>query len=65
MKTEYIYIYVFIIKGDALTMEESDTFVMDDKKETKIIPKQDLIKQELGEKMLIESFGKDNIEFLD
>lgn len=46
-------------------MEESDTFEMDDKKETKIIPKQDLIKQELGEKMLIESFGKDNIEFLD
>ena len=46
-------------------MEESDTYVMDDKKETKIMPKQDSVKQELGEKMLTEAFGKDNIEFLD
>ncbi|MBU3181783.1 hypothetical protein [Clostridium psychrophilum] len=47
---KYIYKYVFIIKRDALTMEESDTFARDNKKRTKIIPKQDLIKQELGER---------------
>lgn len=27
--------------------------------------KKDFIKQQLGEKMLIEAFGKDNIVFLD
>jgi len=60
-----MYKNVFKIKGDAFTMEKSDTFIIEDKKKTKIMAKQDLIKQELGEKMLIEAFGKDNIEFLD
>jgi len=60
-----MYENVLKIKGDALTMEKSDTFIIEDKKKTKIKAKQDLIKQQLGEKMLIEAFGKDNIEFLD
>ncbi|MCB2293648.1 hypothetical protein LGK95_08940 [Clostridium algoriphilum] len=46
-------------------MKKLDTFIIEDKKKTKIVAKKDLIKQQLGEKMLIESFAKDNIEFLD
>ena len=43
-------------------MEKSDDFIIEDKKKTKIISKQDLIKLQLAEKMLIEDcFGKDNI----
>ncbi|GEM_PF-2988974 len=46
-------------------MEKLDTSIKENKKKTIIITKQDLIKQQLGEKMLIEDFGKDNSEFLD
>ena len=46
-------------------MEKSDEFIIEDKKKTKMMAKQDLIKLQLGEKVLIEAFGKDSIEFLD
>ena len=45
-------------------MEKLDEFIIEDKKKTKMMSKQDLIKLQLAEKMLIEGFGKDNI-FLD
>ena len=46
-------------------MEKPDTVIIKDKKKTKIMAKQDLTEQKLGERMLIEDFEKDNIEFLD
>ncbi|MCB2296042.1 hypothetical protein LGK95_21570 [Clostridium algoriphilum] len=42
-------------------MEKSDDFIVEDKKKTKMISKQNLIKLQLAEKMLIEGFAKDNI----
>jgi len=60
-----MYKNVLKIKGDAITMEKSDEFIIEDKKKTKMMAKQDLIKLQLGEKVLIEAFGKDSIEFLD
>jgi len=46
-------------------MEKSDTSIIEDKKKVIIITKQDLIEQQLGNQMLIEDFGKDNIVFLE
>ena len=43
-------------------MEKSDEFIIEDKKETKMVLKQNLIKLQLAEKMLIEDCSiKDNI----
>lgn len=43
-------------------MEKSDEFIIEDKKETKMVSKQELIKLQLTEKMLREDcFGKENI----
>ena len=43
-------------------MEKLDEFIIEDKKETKTVSKQDFIKLQLAEKMLIGGcFGKDNI----
>ena len=43
-------------------MEKLDELIIEDKKETKMVSKQDLIKLQLAKKMLIgDCFGKDNI----